>query len=388
MLKIWVFNCLILSPKRKCLSSESPKAMKAADSHMLTLKDLRQQELLRRPKIKLNIFSWEFSLKIHIRCVEVIQRNVHTVQGNTCLDLITSVHHRHGVVPLVVLVHAVLADAAGVGGAEQVQGPLVALAGPPLDVPERVHQPVVLKFRIFQVRPEMGLAVRHQAGEAGLEGPAGAFNARVTYHIVGAQRFLLILVLFWSFFCLWFCFLFVLFRLLRVLGLIQVFLDLGLLRCRWLLTLFLTVFIYMSVSCSILFGTARLDGTLWTSFTFVSKTGTAYGVTTSCRLPLAQFTWADMTQVLLLFGERSYFHSCCICHVFSSSFSAWCHFHSLKLCGNNWLSHFCQPAVSDRSRESHTWMMWETVRTHSFSQNSTRPFSTHMQTDTHPPPRL
>lgn len=357
MLKIWVFNCLILSPKRKCLSSESPTAMKAADSHTLTLKDLRQQELLRRPKIKLNIFSWEFSLKIHIRCVEVIQRNVHTVQGNTCLDLIMSVHHRHGVVPLVVLVHAVLADAAGVGGAEQVQGPLVALAGPPLDVPERVHQPVVLKFRIFQVRPEMGLAVRHQAGEAGLEGPAGAFNAWVTYHIVGAQRFLLILVLFWSFFCLWFCFLFVLFRLLGVLGLIQVFLDLGLLRCRWLLTLFLTVFIYMSVSCSILFGTARLDGTLWTSFTFVSETGTAYGVTTSCRLPLAQFTWADMTQVLLLlllFGERSYFYSCCICHVFSSSLTAWRHFHSLKLCGNNWLSHFCQPAVSDRSRESHT----------------------------------
>lgn len=84
---------------------------------------------------------------------------MHTVQGNTCLDLITSFHHRHGVVAFVVLVHAVLTDAAGVGGAEQVQGPLVALAGPPLDVPERVHQPVVLKFRILQVRPEMGLAV-------------------------------------------------------------------------------------------------------------------------------------------------------------------------------------------------------------------------------------
>lgn len=59
-----MFNCLILSPKRKCLSSESPKAMKAADSHMLALKDLRQQELLRRPKIKLKNINVCFQLGI------------------------------------------------------------------------------------------------------------------------------------------------------------------------------------------------------------------------------------------------------------------------------------------------------------------------------------
>lgn len=70
-----------------------------------------------------------------------------------------SLHHRYDVVAPVVLRHTVLTDAAGVSAAEKLQGPLVALAGPPLDVSERLHQPVVLKLWVLQVRPEVGLAV-------------------------------------------------------------------------------------------------------------------------------------------------------------------------------------------------------------------------------------
>ena len=135
------------------------------------------------------------------------------------LRLPTSFHHSHHVVAPVVLLHAVLTDAAGVGPAEQLQGPLVVLAGPPLDVLQRLHQPVVLELRILQVRPEVGLAVGDQAGEAGLDRPAGVLDAGVTHHVLRAQRFLLCLHL-------WF-----LLGLLGVFRLLQILLDLGLLGC-------------------------------------------------------------------------------------------------------------------------------------------------------------
>lgn len=90
-----------------------------------------------------------------------------------------------------VLAHTVLADTAVVGAAEDLQGPLVALAGPPLDVPQRLHQTVGLELRVLQVWPQVGLAVGHQADEAGLEGPAGVLDTGVTHHIIWTQGFLL-----------------------------------------------------------------------------------------------------------------------------------------------------------------------------------------------------
>lgn len=252
--------------------------------------------------------------------------------GKTHLYLSASLHHRDGVVAPVVLGHTVLTDAAGVSAAEEVQGPLVALAGPPLDVPERLHQPVVVKLRVLQVRPEVGLAVGHQAGEAGLEGPAGALDTGVTHHIVGAQRFLLHLL----FFDLLFCSVFNLFvclsvfrfllRLLGILGLLQVLLDLDLLSRLGVRTFLLFALDHRSFGfCSVLLGALsrfRLAGALHTlraSFSFVPEAGATNRVSAGCRLVSTQHTWADGTQ--LLCGGGGCFFSCCLCHVFSLSVS-------------------------------------------------------------------
>ena len=190
---------------------------------------------------------------------------------------------------LVLLRHTVLADAAGVGAAEKLQGPLVALAGPPLDVPQRLHQPVVLKLCVLQVRPEVSLAVGHQACEAGLEGPAGVLDTGVAHHIVGAQRFLLHL-LFFDLLCLFL----LLLRRLGILGLLQILLDLGLLGGLGVRLIFALDHRSFSLR-PVLFRAVRfrLVGALQalrTSFTLVLEAGAADGVTAGCWLVSAQGT--------------------------------------------------------------------------------------------------
>ena len=282
---------------------------------------------------------------------------------NTCLYLLASLHHGDRVVARVVFGHTVLADAAGVGAAEDLQGPLVALAGPPLDVPERLHQPVVLELGVLQMGPEVSLTVRHQAGEAGLQGPAGALDAGVAHHIVGAQRFLLGLLflhLLFSFILLLLIglsFFLLLLLLLGDLGLLQVLLDLGLLCC---LGVWSFLFAHLSL-CSVLLETlsrlrlVRTLKTLWTSFTVVPQAGAAGGGVCGGG-------------------------SCCICHV--SRASPWM-FHSALLWEKNWLGHFCQ--FLDLSEER-PHLDAVSVRAQSFSLNVVRPFSSNMQPVTHPPP--
>lgn len=195
------------------------------------------------------------------------------------LYLSTSLYHRDGVVAPVFLCHTVLTDAAGVRTAEELKGPLVALTGPPLDVPQRVHQPVVAELGVLQVRAEVGLTVGHQAGEAGLEGPAGTLDAGVTHHIVGAQGLLLDLFLCIVLLLLICLDLFLLLiRLLGVFGLLQVVLDLGLLECFGVWARLLIGLDQRSVvSHSVLFGALgrfRLVGAsraLGASFGFVRK---------------------------------------------------------------------------------------------------------------------
>lgn len=248
------------------------------------------------------------------------------------LYLSTSLYHGDGVVAPVFLCHTVLTDAAGVRTAEELQGPLVALAGPPLDVPQRIHQPVVAELWVLQVRAEVGLTVGHQAGEAGLEGPAGTLDAGVTHHIVGAQGLLLDLFL-WGVFLLLICLdLFVLLiGLFGVLGLPQVLLDLGLLWCFgvWTLLLFTLDDSWSVMSHSILFGVlgqfrlVRGLCTLGASFGFIREAGAADRVRTGCRLAAIQRTWADSTE-RLCGGKRCVpcrclccYLCCCLCHVFS-----------------------------------------------------------------------
>lgn len=228
-----------------------------------------------------------------------------------------------------VLRHTVLTDTAGIGAAEKLQGPLVALAGPPLDVPERVHQPVVVKLGVLQVRPEVSFTVRHQAGEAGLKGPAGALNTGVTHHIVGAQRFLLHLHLFFCTTFLLSVFQLVL-RLLGVFRLRRVLLDLGVLGCCGVWTL---LFCALCRSlCSVVLGALsrlRLAGAQLTpgaSFGFVPEAGATNRVRAGSRGVSIQHTWADRTQ--LLRGAGGSFLWYCVCHVFRAqgcfhSYAVW-----------------------------------------------------------------
>lgn len=279
------------------------------------------------------------------------------VRGNTCLYLPAGLHHGDGVVAPVLLGLTVLANAAGVGAAENLQGPLVALAGPPLDVPERLHQPVVLELWVLQVRPQVSLAVRHQAGEAGLEGPAGALDARVTHHIVGAQRFLLHFLFFLFLFlrlrfcfCFWFWLflLLLLRRLLWIFRLLQVLLDLDLLGGLWVLILFAADHRSFGLS-PVLFdpvSRSRLIWTLGTTCLFVLEAGATDG-----RCVCAQCTWADDT-------GGSCFHCCRLCHdsVFTSSL--------LK----NWLSRRFLDHT-DRPGEPHL----DEMRSYSFSRTVPAP---------------
>lgn len=273
---------------------------------------------------------------------------------------LSSLHHRHGVVAPVVLRHTVLTDTAGIGAAEKLQGPLVALAGPPLDVPERVHQPVVVKLGVLQVRPEVGFTVGHQAGEAGLEGPAGALDTGVTHHIVGAQRFLLHLHLF---FHLLLCTIFLLsvfwliLGLLGVFRLLQVLLDLGLLGCCGVRALLL--FALHRSLCFILLralSRLRLAGALHTPgapFGFVPETGATNRVRTGSRRVSIQHTWAESTQ--LLCGGGGSFLCYCVCHVFSLSVSPG--LLPLLCCvkGAGWAT-FLSSWITMHSLKSHTYV--------------------------------
>lgn len=62
--------------------------------------------------------------------------------------------------------HTVLTDTHSIRTAKHLQGPFVNLTGLSLDVPQRLHQTVVLELGVLQVGPEVGLALGHKAGVA------------------------------------------------------------------------------------------------------------------------------------------------------------------------------------------------------------------------------
>lgn len=63
----------------------------------------------------------------------------------------------------------------------------VDLADAAAGVVERVHEPVLLKFGALQVGPEMVVAVRNQACQAGFHGPAGRVQTGVAGHVLWRQ---------------------------------------------------------------------------------------------------------------------------------------------------------------------------------------------------------
>lgn len=77
---------------------------------------------------------------------------------------------------------AVQAQAAAVPRAEPLQGQPVEATGQAVDVVEGVHQAVALELGVLPVWPEVSLAVRHLARQAGFQGLPGAVHAKVTQH--------------------------------------------------------------------------------------------------------------------------------------------------------------------------------------------------------------
>lgn len=87
----------------------------------------------------------------------------------------------------VLVLLAIRTHAAAVLQAEMHERQAVKLADPAVRVLERIHEPVFLKFGVEQVGPEMSLAVRNQACQAGFRGPAGTVQTGIAGHVLWRQ---------------------------------------------------------------------------------------------------------------------------------------------------------------------------------------------------------
>lgn len=99
------------------------------------------------------------------------------------LNVYLSLLQRRCLVSFVLLTFAVSADTGLIQKTEALERKLMNLTSLTVNVMEGIHQTMVLRFCILQVRSEVGVAVGDQTGQTRLQRSAGGVHAGITQHI-------------------------------------------------------------------------------------------------------------------------------------------------------------------------------------------------------------